>query len=210
MPYNGNNTPDAPMPLSMFPRLTDLKDTDLIYVVRPTNPIGQRSRALELGKLFERFTKASTGWVSIENRGLVGVEALVKLEVPKGYGGRFEFRFDLAYSDTGTLPLGYVQDLQMQAYDIDKGTDLVVGCFQRIFHDDAGAITGGGSAIATRWSGSVDIPDSTRSPLPDVREIHFSVVLPYADSVIWALRNIKVKAELWPEQATDAMTVIGS
>lgn len=208
--YNGV-VPKAPLAVSMLPRLADLQDTDLIYMVRPTNPIGQRSRALELGKLSEKFMKASTGWVSIENRSLAGgIEALAKLEVPKGYGGRFEFRFDMQYSDTGTLSPGYVQDLQMQAYDIDKGTDLVVGCFQRIFHDAAGAITTSGPTIATRWSGSVDVPGTTRSPVPDVREIHLSVVLPYGDASLWALQNIKLKAELWPEQATDAMTIIGS
>lgn len=210
MPYD-RQIPDAPIALSMLPRLEYLQDGDLIYVVRPTNPLGQRSRALELGKLSEKFMKASTGWVSIENRSLAGgIEALAKLEVPKGYGGRFEFRFDLAYSDTGTLSPGYVQDLQMQAYDIDKGTDIVVGCFQRIFHDAAGAITTSGPTIATRWSGSVDVPGTTRSPVPDVREIHLSVVLPYGDATLWALQNIKLKAELWPEQATDAMTIIGS
>ena len=210
MPYD-RQIPDAPIALSMLPRLEDLQDGDLIYVVRPTNPIGQRSRALELGKLSEKFTKASTGWVSIENRSLAGgIEALAKLEVPKGYGGRFEFRFDLAYSDTGTLSPGYVQDLQVRAFDIDKGTDLVSGHFQRIFHDASGAITGSGAVVATHWSGSVDVPGSTRSPLPDTREIHLSVILPYADSILWALQNIKLKAELWPEQPTDAMTIIGS
>lgn len=210
MPYN-RQIPDAPIALSMLPRLEDLQDTDLIYVVRPTNPIRQRSKSMELGKFVQKFTKASSGWVSIENRSLAGgQEALAKLDVPKGYGGRFEFRFDLAYSDTGTLPLGYVQDLQMQAYDIDKGTDLVVGQFQRIFHDAAGAITGSGTAVATHWFGSVDIPGSTRSPLPDVRDIHLKIVLPYGDSILWALSNIKVKAELWAEQATDALTILGS
>lgn len=210
MPYN-RQIPDAPIAASMLPRLTDLQDTDLIYVVRPTNPIGQRCRSMELGKFVQKFTKASSGWVSIENRSLAGgQEALAKLEVPKGYGGRFEFRFDLTYSDTGTLPLGYVQDLQMQSYDIDKGTDLVVGHFQRISHDADGAITGTGVAVATRWSGSVDIPDSTRSPLPDVRDIHLKIVLPYGDASLWALSNIKVKAELWAERATDAMTIIGA
>lgn len=210
MPYD-RQIPNAPIALSMLPRLTDLQDTDLIYVVRPTNPLGQRSRALELGKLSEKFMKASTGWVSIENRSLAGgIEALAKLEVPKGYGGRFEFRFDLAYSDTGTLLPGYVQDLQMQAYDIDKGTDLVVGHFQRIFHDASGAITGSGAVVATHWFGSVGIPDSTRSPLPDVRDIHLKIVLPYGDSSLWALSSIKVKAELWSEQATDSMTILGS
>ena len=210
MPYN-RQIPDAPIALSMLPRLEDLQDGDLIYAVRPTNPLGQRSRALELGKLSEKFTKASTGWVRIENRSLAGgIEPLAKLEVPKGYGGRFEFRFDLAYSDTGTLPLGYVQDLQMQASDIDKATDLVVAPFQRIFHDAAGAITGSGAVVATHWFGSVDIPGSTRTPLPDVRDIRLRIVLPYGDASLWSLSTIKVKAELWPEQATDAMTIIGS
>lgn len=211
MPYNGNNTPDAPMPLSMFPRLTDLQDGDLIYVVRPTNPIGQRSRALELEKLSEKFMKASTGWVSIENRVLAGgIEAVAKLEVPKGYGGRFEFRFDLAYSDTGTLLPGYVQDLQIHSFDIDHGADYVIGHFQRIFHDASGAITGSGAVVATHWFGSVDVPNSTWATEPDSREIHLRVVLPYGDDTLWALQNIKLKAELWPEQATDAMTIIGS
>ena len=210
MPYD-RQIPDAPIALSMLPRLEDLQDGDLIYVVRPTNPLGQRSKAMELGQLSEKFLKASTGWVSIENRPLAGgFEALAKLEVPKGYGGRFEFRFEMQYSDTGTLPLGYVQDLTMQAYDIDKGTDVVTCRLQQIFHDAAGAITGAGTAVSTHWVGSVDVPDSTRSPLPDVRDIHLRVGLPYGDSVLWALRNIKLKAELWPEQATDAMTIIGS
>jgi hypothetical protein len=44
MPYD-RQIPDAPIALSMLPRLTDLQDTDLIYVVRPTNPIGQRCSA---------------------------------------------------------------------------------------------------------------------------------------------------------------------
>lgn len=135
MPYD-RQIPDSPIALSMLPRLTDLNDTDLIYVVRPTNPIGQRSKSMALGQFVQKFTKASSGWVSIENRSLAGgIEALAKLDVPKGYGGRFEFRFDLAYSDTGTLSPGYVQDLTMHAYDIDKGTDLVAEWFQRIFHE---------------------------------------------------------------------------
>lgn len=210
MPYD-RQIPDSPIALSMLPRLEDLQNTDLIYVVRPTKPIGQRSRALEFGKLSEMFAKASSGWVSIENRSLAGgIEALAKLEVPKGYGGRFEFRFDMAYSDTGTLPLGYVQDLQIHVFDMDKNTDAVYGQFQRIFHDAAGAITGSGAVVATHWFGAVDVPGSTRSPLPDVRDIHLRIVLPYGDNILWTLQNIKVKAELWPEQPTDAMTIIGS
>lgn len=50
MPYN-RQIPDAPIALSMLPRLTDLQDGDLIYVVRPTNPLGQRCKSLELETL---------------------------------------------------------------------------------------------------------------------------------------------------------------
>ncbi len=39
MPYN-IQIPDAPIAVSMLPRLEDLQDTDLIYAVRPTNPLG--------------------------------------------------------------------------------------------------------------------------------------------------------------------------
>lgn len=51
MPYD-RQIPDAPIALSMLPRLTDLQDGDLIYVVRQTNPIGQKSKAVELSALF--------------------------------------------------------------------------------------------------------------------------------------------------------------
>lgn len=45
MPYD-RQIPDAPIALSMLPRLEDLQDGDLIYVVRPTNPLGQRCRSM--------------------------------------------------------------------------------------------------------------------------------------------------------------------
>lgn len=48
MPYN-RQLPDAPIAPSMLPRLTDLQNTDLILVTRPTNPLGKRSKAAEMG-----------------------------------------------------------------------------------------------------------------------------------------------------------------
>lgn len=209
MPYN-RQIPDAPIALSMLPWLEDLQDTDLIYVVRPTNPLGQRSKSMELGKFVQNFTKASSGWLDLGNRALAGgIEVLAKLDVPKGYGGRFWFKFDLAYSDTGSISPGYVQDLQVHAFDIDRGADFLITNLQRIFHDASGKTTGSGAVIATHWYGSVDTPDSTWATEPDSREIHLRVVLPYADSVLWALQNVKVKAELWKEQATDKLTPLG-
>lgn len=50
MPYNGQ-IPDAPMPVSMLPRATELTKNDLLYLVQPGNNPGERSRSIELEKL---------------------------------------------------------------------------------------------------------------------------------------------------------------
>ena len=206
MPYQ-HPIPDATIALSMLPRITEPQDTDLIYLVRPTNPIGQRSGAMALGELAD-FTKGSTGWISLENTDLVGNKVLVNLEVPKGYGGRFEFKFDIAYSDTGTLPPGFVLDLRMLAIDNARSADYLFADFQKIFHDASGSITSANATIATKWYGSIDIPDSTWSTPPDSRNIHLSIVLPYAYTIQWALSNIKIKAELWKEHSVNNLSPI--
>lgn len=53
MPYN-RTIPDAPLPVSMLPRAeaADLKKNDLLYLVKPDNNIGERSKSLELESLF--------------------------------------------------------------------------------------------------------------------------------------------------------------
>lgn len=51
MPYDSSNLPKAPKPLSMLPRATTLTLDDLLYLVQPGNPIGQRSRSVELSQL---------------------------------------------------------------------------------------------------------------------------------------------------------------
>lgn len=47
MPYN-HPIPDAPIGLSMLPQIQaeNLNDNDLMYLVVPNNPIGQRCKAL--------------------------------------------------------------------------------------------------------------------------------------------------------------------
>lgn len=47
MPYN-RQIPDAPIALSMLPRDEIPAASDLIYLVKPNNPIGQRSKAVDL------------------------------------------------------------------------------------------------------------------------------------------------------------------
>lgn len=51
MPYN-RQIPDAPIALSMLPRDENPSASDLIYLVKPNAPIGQKSRAVELSTLF--------------------------------------------------------------------------------------------------------------------------------------------------------------
>lgn len=53
MPYN-RQIPDAPIALSMLPRAaaTDLKKNDLLYLVKPSNNLGERCKSLELESLF--------------------------------------------------------------------------------------------------------------------------------------------------------------
>lgn len=53
MPYN-RQIPDAPIALSMLPRAAaaDLKKNDLLYLVKPSNNLGNRCMSLELENLF--------------------------------------------------------------------------------------------------------------------------------------------------------------
>lgn len=51
MPYD-RQIPNAPIAPSMLPRATQLNADDLIILTQPGNPIGQKSKAVELSTLF--------------------------------------------------------------------------------------------------------------------------------------------------------------
>lgn len=51
MPYD-RQIPDAPIALSMLPRDESPAASDLIYLIKPNAPIGQKSKAVELSTLF--------------------------------------------------------------------------------------------------------------------------------------------------------------
>ena len=51
MPYD-RQIPDAPIPVSMFPRATTLTKNDLLYLVQPGNNPGEKSKSLTLETLF--------------------------------------------------------------------------------------------------------------------------------------------------------------
>lgn len=51
MPYN-RQIPDAPIAGSMLPRAASVDTSDILVLIKPNNPLGQRNKSLELGDLF--------------------------------------------------------------------------------------------------------------------------------------------------------------
>lgn len=51
MPYDKRQIPDAPLPVSMMPRVETPLKSDLLYLVQPGNNPGERSNSIELQKL---------------------------------------------------------------------------------------------------------------------------------------------------------------
>ena len=58
MSYN-HPIPDAPIALSMLPRAEELDRDDLMYLVKPNNPIGQRCKSLALSVLAQFLQNAN-------------------------------------------------------------------------------------------------------------------------------------------------------
>ena len=52
MPYD-RLIPDAPIAGSMLPRAASVDSSDLLVLIKPNNPLGQRNKSLELGGLFD-------------------------------------------------------------------------------------------------------------------------------------------------------------
>lgn len=52
MPYN-RQIPDAPIAGSMLPRAASVDASDLLVLIKPNNPLGQRNKSLELRDLFD-------------------------------------------------------------------------------------------------------------------------------------------------------------
>ena len=64
MPANNNynrTIPDAPLPVSMLPRPEALTAKDLLLLIQPGNPIGQKNKALTLSLLANWLADGNTG-----------------------------------------------------------------------------------------------------------------------------------------------------
>lgn len=60
MPYNGK-IPDAPIAGSMLPRASELTLDDLLVLIQPGNPIGQKNKALVLSMLADWLADGNMG-----------------------------------------------------------------------------------------------------------------------------------------------------
>lgn len=60
MPYD-RQIPDAPIAGSMLPRAASVDASDLLVLIKPNNPIGQRNKSLELETLFSSGLFQSVG-----------------------------------------------------------------------------------------------------------------------------------------------------
>jgi len=81
MPYN-RQIPDAPIAGSMLPRATELTLDDILVLIQPGNPIGQKNKALALAALADWLANGNMGpfktdeinvgvstWKNVENVG---------------------------------------------------------------------------------------------------------------------------------------------
>lgn len=193
MPYN-RQIPDAPLPVSMLPRLDLPSETDLLYVVKTNAPLGERSRSMEFGKLMA-LQKFESNWVTPENRGFQVETTLAQMVVPKNFGGRFEFKLNLILNVPGPVTFGKVYEIFAGAIDHDHTEDELFTNYQKIIHDSSGSISGSGNMQQINITGYVDVPDTSLPDAPDNRTIDLILSIPQ-DEVVWAARDIKVKGVL--------------
>ena len=208
MSYPPSKIPDAPMPLSMMPRLELPSETDLMYVVKTDASPGSRSRAMELGKLMA-LHKFESSWVTSENRGFQVDTTLAQMVVPKNFGGRFEFELNITLNVSGTVTLGKVYEIFVGAMDHDNISDVLFTNFQKILHDSSGSISGPGNMQQIDITGYVDVPDTSLPDAPDNRTIDLLLSIPQNEDV-WAARNIKIKGVLWRSVHSNNVTPVNT
>lgn len=207
MPYN-RQIPDAPLPVSMLPRLDLPSETDLLYVVKTDAPIGERSRSMELGKLMA-LQKFESNWVTSENRGFQVETTLAQMVVPKNFGGRFEFKLNVTLNVSSPVTLGKVYEIFVGSVDHDNTVDALSTNFQKIIHDSSGSISGSGNMQQIDITGYVDVPDTSLVQVPDSRTIDLILQIPQ-DEAAWAARDIKVKGVLWRSVYSNNVTPVNT
>lgn len=203
MPYKFP-LPDAPAPLSMLPREATPTASDLLYLVKPNNVIGQRCKAVELGALGAR----STGWVDVAdfNTGSAGATTdVLRFKVPKGWWGVVELKFHMATGyGAATGQAGRVIKLALKTYDVDEIDDDETAWFSQVTMNENGLVTedGTGQGQPTDWSIYANIPKCTLATEPAERTIQAALKLDTSASTPWAFTSVKARATIWMQADT--------
>lgn len=203
MPYKFP-LPDAPAPLSMLPREATPTASDLLYLVKPNNVIGQRCKAVELGALGAR----STGWVDVAdfNIGASDVsQSVIRFKVPKGWWGMVELKFHMATSyAAATGQAGRVIKAALKTYDINEIDDDETAWFTQVTMNENGLVSEDGSyqGKPTDWYMFVNIPKCTLTTEPAERTIQAMFRLDTSASFPWAFTSVKARATIWMQADT--------
>lgn len=100
--HNDRQIPDAPIPGSMLPRATELTLADLLLLIQPNNPIGQRNKNLTLETLSNFLKSVFEEKLSIKELDILGNEDSTA-QIPKVSGWKFVTDTDVTSTTYGQL-----------------------------------------------------------------------------------------------------------
>lgn len=101
MPYN-RQIPDAPIPGSMLPRASELTLADLLVLIQPGNPIGQRNKSLTLEQLSNFLKSVFEDKLALKELDILGNEDSTA-QIPKVSGWKLVTDTDVTSPTYGQL-----------------------------------------------------------------------------------------------------------
>lgn len=116
MPYN-RQIPDAPIPGSMLPRASELTLADLLVLIQPGNPIGQRNKSLTLEQLSNFLKSVFEDKLALKELDILGNEDSTA-QIPKVSGWKLVTDTDVTSNTYGQLIV--TCETTPGAYPVDK------------------------------------------------------------------------------------------
>ena len=116
MPYN-RKIPDSPIPGSMLPRASELTLADLLMLIQPGNPIGQRNKSLTLEQLSNFLKSVFEDKLAIKELDILGNEDSTA-QIPKVSGWKLVTDTDVTSPTYGQLIV--TCETTPGAYPVDK------------------------------------------------------------------------------------------
>jgi hypothetical protein len=116
MPYN-RQIPDSPIPGSMLPRASELTLADLLLLIQPGNPIGQRNKSLTLEQLSNFLKSVFEDKLAVKELDILGNEDSTA-QIPKVSGWKLVTDTDVTSPTYGQLIV--TCETTPGAYPVDK------------------------------------------------------------------------------------------